>query len=352
MNKLVLGGVLLLAAAGVVALFVSGPAQTVAERRGGPVPVVVAPVVEGEFATVVESVGTARANESVDVSAKVTETVARVAFRDGQRVQAGELLVQLSDARQRAELQEAEVDVAEQEREYRRLLGLVRQKAIPESQLDAQRSRLEAARARLQAARTNLADRRITAPFEGVVGLRRVSPGALVEPGDVLTTLDDIDPIKLDFTVPETFFAALGPGQPVQARATAYPGRIFEGVVESVDSRIDPVTRAVAVRALIPNPDGELLPGMLLTVHLVTDRRRALILPEAAVVPLGDKQYVFVVGEDNKARRVAVELGRRRPGEVEVLSGLEPGQKVVVEGTIRLKPGAEVRIAGEAGATG
>ena len=349
MKKIGVVLLVLAVAAGAGWYFLAKDSKQAGGKRGGPVPVVVAPVVRTDFATTVEAVGTARANESVDLSAKVTETVARIAFEDGQVVAAGDLIVQLSNERVLAELEIAKVNLAEQEREYKRLKGLVAQKAIPQSQLDTQVSRLEAARAQLSAAQTGVSDRRIVAPFDGVLGLRRVSPGTLVEPGDLITTLDDIRSIKLDFTVSENFLAALQPGQPITAHSTAYPGRDFEGVVASVDSRVDPATRAVAVRALVPNPEGLLRPGMLLTVLLVTDQRQSLVIPEAALVPLGDKQYVFVVDEANKAQRVVVELGRRRPGEVEILGGLDEGDRVVVEGTIRLKPGAEVKLSGAAG---
>lgn len=352
MKKIGVTVVLLAAAALAMWYFQGKPSQQAGGKRGGPVPVVVSPVVRDTFATTVQAVGTARADEAVDISAKVTETVEQIAFTDGQRVKAGDLIVQLSDARQQAELELARVNLAEQQREYKRLIGLVRQKAIPQSQLDTQESALEAARAQLAAAQTSIADRRIVAPFDGVLGLRRVSPGALVEPGDVITTLDAIDPIKLDFTVSETFLATLRPGLNISAHSTAYPDETFVGEVKSVDSRIDPATRAVTVRAHIPNPEGRLSPGMLMTVELVTDRRESLILPEAALVPLGRRQYVFVIDEASKAKRVEVELGRRRPGEVEVLSGVAEGDRVVVEGTIRIKPGAEVTIVREAGQPG
>ena len=349
-----IGVIVVVIAAAALALwyFQGKPAQQAGAKRGGPVPVVIAPVVRDTFATTVQAVGTARADEAVDISAKVTETVSEIAFTDGQRVQAGDLIVQLSDAREQAELELAQVNLAEQQREYKRLVGLVRQKAIPQSQLDAQESALEAARAQLEAARTSIADRRIVAPFDGVLGLRRVSPGALVEPGDVITTLDAVDPIKLDFTVSETFLATLRPGLNVSAHTTAYPDETFVGEVMSIDSRVDPATRAVTVRAHIPNPEGRLSPGMLMTVELVTDRRESLILPEAALVPLGQRQYVFVIDEAGKAQRVEVQIGRRRPGDVEVLSGVGEGDRVVVEGTIRIKPGAEVKIVREAGQPG
>ncbi|HDP88501.1 MAG TPA: efflux RND transporter periplasmic adaptor subunit [Thioalkalivibrio sp.] len=351
MKKIVIAAVILIVAAGAW-YFQAKSSKPAGAKRGGPVPVVVAPVVRDTFATTVQAVGTARANESVDITAKVTETVDSLNFEDGQQVQTGDLLVQLSSDRQRAELEIARVNLAEQEREYKRLSGLVQQRAIPQSQLDTQLSRLESARAQLAAAQTSVADRRILAPFDGVLGLRRVSPGSLVSPGTVLVTLDDTDPIKLDFTVSEVFFPALMPGLEIVARSAAYRDAPVAGQVVSVDSRVDPVTRAIAVRAHLPNPEGRLRPGMLMTVRLQTDEREALVIPESALVPLEDRQYVFLIDEANTARRVEVEIGRRRPGEVEILDGLSEGDRVVTEGTIRLRPGAEVRVMREAGATG
>jgi membrane fusion protein (multidrug efflux system) len=309
-----------------------------------PVPVVVAEVAEVEFLTRVEAVGTALANESVRLSAQITETVAQVMFEDGDAVEAGELLLRLRDDQERAELREAEVNLAQQRREYERLRGLIDQNAIPRSQLDEQESRLDAARAQLAAARARLNDRRIVAPFSGVLGLRQVSPGALVEPGDLIATLEDLDVIKLEFSVPETFLGTLRAGQQVRARSVAFPGETFEGEVSGIDARVDPVTRAVAVRALIPNPERRIRPGMLLTVDLIKDRRRSLAVPESALVPLGRDQFVLIVNAEDGVERLPVVIGRRRAGDVEILDGLTAGMRVITEGTLRVRPGASVRI--------
>jgi membrane fusion protein (multidrug efflux system) len=190
-------------------------------------------------------------------------------------------------------------------------------------------------------------DRLIRAPFAGVLGLRRVSVGTLVRPADVITTLDDISIIKLDFTVPESFLGALSVGMPVRAQAAAYQGRLFQGNVTGIDTRVDPVSRSVAMRAEIPNPDDTLRPGMLMTVSLLKNQRKVLAVTEQSLVPVEDRQYVFVISADNKAERREVKTGARQPGFVEVLSGLKAGERVVVEGTIRLRPGGTVRIQGE-----
>ncbi len=172
-----------------------------------------------------------------------------------------------------------------------------------------------------------------------------MSVGSYVRPGDPITTLDDMRLIKADFTVPERFLAVLAPGLAVEVEAAPFPDRKFEGRVASVDSRVNPVTRAVAVRAEIPNEEGVLKPGMLLAVTLVASERTALAVPESAIVPVRDQRFVFLVGADGVAQRVEVKTGLRKPGYVEILSGLSAGDAVVVEGTNKVIPGRPVQAA-------
>jgi membrane fusion protein (multidrug efflux system) len=190
--------------------------------------------------------------------------------------------------------------------------------------------------------RAQLSDRVITAPFDGILGLRRVSPGSLVTPGTEIATLDDISVIKLDFSVPERYLAVLERGQDVVAHSETYPNRDFAGVVASVDSRVDPVTRSVTVRAEIPNPDRLLRPGMLLAVRLLQAPRQAIVVPEIAVIQVGTESFVYRVGDDRTASRVEVELGARRRGEVEIVSGLSAGDTIVTEGAVKLRDGSRV----------
>ena len=178
----------------------------------------------------------------------------------------------------------------------------------------------------------------IRAPFSGRVGLRRVSVGTLISPGDVITTLDDTSVIKLDFSVPENFLSTLREGLAVRATAPAFPGRTFTGKVASIDSRVDMNTRAVTVRALLANEDGALKPGMFLNVALANDERESLFIPEQALTPEAERQFVFVVA-DGKAQRREVRIGARRPGSVEVLAGLTAGEQVIVEGTQKVRDG-------------
>ena len=182
----------------------------------------------------------------------------------------------------------------------------------------------------------------IRAPFAGRVGLRRVSVGSLVNPGAVITTLDDTSVVKVDFAVPENDIAALREGLSISARSSAYPSREFQGRVQSVDARIDAASRAVTVRAVVPNGDGLLRSGMFVTVLLTRDQREAVVIPEEALVPEQDRQYVFVVADGKSVRR-EVQIGTRQPGRVEIVSGLTAGERIVVEGTVKVRDGEAVR---------
>ncbi|KFN49340.1 efflux RND transporter periplasmic adaptor subunit [Arenimonas composti] len=327
-----------------VTLLAGCSADGPAARGGAPAATVTTTVVQARpWSDAIEALGTTRANESVLVTAKVTETVVRVNFEDGDLVEAGHVLVDLSGRAEVAGLAEAAAAFRESEQQYRRMQDLAARQLIPASQLDTQRGTMDAARARLDAVRARLQDRVITAPFAGVLGFRQVSPGTLVTPGTTIASLDDISVMKLDFAVPETFLSALAPGQAVTARSAAFPGREFTGTVRTIDSRVDPVTRAVTVRAEIPNADRALRPGMLLTLRVFQPERQALVVPEISVIQVARDAHVFRVGAGDSVEQVGVSLGARREGEVEVLSGLQPGDRIVVDGSGKLRAGMTIR---------
>lgn len=311
---------------------------------GRPTPVVVQAVATEELANVVEALGTARANESVVLTSKVVDTVRAVHFEDGDFVEEGAILVELTDTEEHAQLQGAVVTFEEAEKQLERIRSLIESNAMAEDRLDVQIALAAAARARVESIKAQLADRLITAPFSGLLGFRLVSPGSLVSPGQEITTLDDIDLIKLDFTVPEVLLADLRVGQEIEARSSAFPSQVFVGRVATIGSRVDPITRSITIRAHIENTDRFLRPGMLLTVQLYQGRGAATVIPEEAIVPIEERQYVYVVDSENKAMQVEVTTGRRSPGSVEVISGLEVGQKIVIDGTMNLRPGADVQI--------
>ncbi|TVP89208.1 MAG: efflux RND transporter periplasmic adaptor subunit [Thioalkalivibrio sp.] len=308
------------------------------------IPVRVAAVEPRRFETVLESLGTGQANESVTLTATVTANVAEIAFRDGDEVEAGQILVRLASAEELADQREAQVTLTEQRRELNRIRGLVADGILPSQQLDQQRSRVEEAEARLAAGEARLSDRVIRAPFSGVLGLRRVSTGTLVTPGTAIAELDDISVIKVDFTLSERFVGSVRRGMPIEARSVAFRDRVFEGEVTAVSTRVDVASRTVTVRAEVDNPEGELRPGMLLTTWLPLDPADRLAVPEGSVVARADQHFVFVLTDDDTVRRQQITIGRRQPGVVEVLDGLDEGDRVVDDGIMRVRDGTRVRV--------
>lgn len=311
---------------------------------GASAPVVgLADVESRVMAEAVESVGTTVANESVDLTAAVSETVSRVHFEDGEFVQQGAVLVELTNSAEASRLAEAQATVNDAQRQLLRLETLSASDLVADSEIDQARTALETAEARLEGVLVEMEDRLVRAPFSGVLGFRNVSAGSLLTPGTVITTLDDVSAIKLDFSIPEVYLADVAVGQVIDAKSIVYEDRVFAGTINVVGSRIDPVTRAVSVRAEIANPDLLLRPGMLLTVSLELNEKSVLVVPERAVVATRGRQTVFLVDGENRVSQQAVQLGRRRGGMVEVLSGLEAGQRVVSEGVANMRPGLTVQ---------
>lgn len=318
-------------------------------RGGGPPAVVTTAVMAiGPWTDRIEVLGTTTAKESVTITAKVSETVSKVSFDSGEEVRAGDVLVILSDQAEVAGLDEADAAFREAQRLLERQQVLARRQLVAVSQLDAQRAARDAARARLGQVRAQISDRVITAPFDGVLGLRQVSAGSLVTPGTVITTLDDVSSIHLDFSIPERQAPLLSVGQPVTATSEAYPGETFSGAIASLGSRIDPVTRSLPARAAFDNPNRKLRAGMLLEAGLQRAARDTLKVPELALQQVGQQAFVFRVGAEDKVDQVPVRIGARQPGWVEIVEGLKAGDRIVVEGVVKLKPGAKVTEAGSA----
>lgn len=346
-RHLVALGIVAVVAVGGWALFLrdSGPgAPGGPGRMSAARPVTVAAVTREEFADRIEALGTANANESVNVTAKVQGIIRSIYFEDGATVTRGQEIAAIDSGEQVAALNVELANLEQQRKDLARTLDLAKQNHISQARVDEQTALLKRAEASVAAARVRAGDRLITAPFSGIVGTRRISVGALVSPGTVVTTLDDISKVKLDFAVPETFLASLKAGLPVEASSAAYPGVTFKGEVVAVDSRVDPTTRAINVRADIPNDDLRLRPGMLMVVDMIKDQRQSLVVAESSLFPDNDKQYVFVVGPESTVRRVEVQIGSRKPGVVEVIGGLAEGDVVVREGVQDLRDGSKVDI--------
>jgi membrane fusion protein (multidrug efflux system) len=357
--------VLIIAALVLLLLYVAtghfgmGPAQ---KAKGAyQLLVTVEPAALQDVHDTVEALGTTAANESVELSATVTATVRAVHFEDGTAVEKGAVLVELDADEASADVEEARVNLAEEERQLRHLTLLIERKAVSQTDVEKQQSVVNAARAQLEANRAKLQDYTIRAPFAGVLGVRRVSVGALVSPGSVIASLDDLSQVKVDFTVPEIHLPLLHPGLAVETRSQAYPDKVFAGTVSFVDSRIDPVTRAVALRAQLDNREQLLRPGMLLQVQIRQPSRQALMVPERSIAPLRGEQFVYVVDSavseknpDGKpvAQRRAVQLGQRVAGKVEITAGLSAGESVVVDGSMSVQDGMAVTVKDNAAAAG
>jgi membrane fusion protein (multidrug efflux system) len=310
-------------------------------------PVAAAPVGKEQFADLVEALGTANANESVTVTAKITNVITKLAFDSGELVRAGDVIAELNDAEASANLAVARATLAEAQRELNRSSQLSSRGVASQQSIDELNSNLQRAEAQVRTLEAQLADCVIRAPFAGVVGLRKASVGMLVRPGDTIATLDDISVIKLDFTVPERFLSVVTPGAKLEAQTAAFPGENFEGQISQVDTRIDPVTRSATVRAIISNPDRRLIPGMLMTVEVTREVREGLAAPELAVVRQGDATFVYVVEKRERgsvSARRNVTTGARHDGLVEITAGLKEGEMVVSNGVHRLRDGGPVVI--------
>lgn len=307
-----------------------------------PIPVTTGTVALSTWSDTLQALGTAKARESVILTAKVSEIVQDVHFESGQQVSAGQTLVTLRGDSAQAALVQSEATFAEAERLYRRQKELADQQLIARSQLDTQLALRDAAAARVRQARADISDRSVRAPFAGVLGIRQVSPGSLITASSSIATLDDISRMYVDFQVPEAALATVETGNAVTASAVAYPGVSFEGQVATIDARVDTATRAVTVRAVFPNDARQLRPGMLLDVRLFRPERQALVIPEIAVVQVGRDSFVYRVKADGSVEQAPITAGVRRDGRVEILKGVAAGDRIVIDGTGKLRPGVKV----------
>lgn len=289
-----------------------------------------------------EALGNARANEAIDVRAEITAAITAIRFDEGQWVEKETVLVELENAAQLAAVASAKAALVESSSQLKRSEELYKTNVVAASQLEQLRAKQESDLANVNAAQSRLVQTVISAPFSGRLGLRRVSVGSIVDTDTIITTLDDTSRIKLDFEVPEVFLARLEPGLAVNASSAAWPDIQFQGEVISVDTRVNPVTRTISVRAILPNDEGQLRPGMFLTVSLLREDVTALMVPEEAIVPERSKQFVYTLDDANVVSLREVQTGRRRPGEVEIISGLNAGDRVITEGTQKVRPGQTV----------
>ncbi|WP_426022990.1 efflux RND transporter periplasmic adaptor subunit [Brevundimonas sp. PWP3-1b1] len=317
-------------------------------RRGGQ-EVSQAVVGQRQFSDQIRVLGVARGQRSVNITSSTTELITRVLFADGQLVSAGTPLVELQAREEDAAIIEARATVNQAQREYDRYKALADRGIAPQVMLEQAETGLETARASLQAAQARRGDRVIRAPFAGRMGLTTVTAGTLINPGAVIATLDDTSTIRVDFPLPERYLNLLQPGAQLTATADAYGDEPFQGRIALIDTRVNEATRAATARAEFANPGGRIRPGMLLRVVVQQGQRQAAAAPESAVQYEGAGAFVYRIApgqNGSTAQRVEVEAGAVENGFVEILSGIEPGDRIVGSGLNRIQPGAPVSVAG------
>lgn len=346
-GEVLVGGVIL--AGAIVFYFQAGGERKIAAHKQNEIAptVKLGKVIGQTIQSRVEGIGTGIARESVDITANATELVVGLYFEDGQTVEKGKCLVQLRDDQYQAELQQMKINLEEQERELKRLTTLYHARITSQKDYDTATTAVSRAKTQVDIVKYQIGNRRVLAPFSGKLGMRKISVGDLASPTTKITTLDDISEIKVDFRISEKYYPLIKVGQKVGVTSVAYPGKVFAGSISAVSPRIDTTTRTVEVRAIIPNLEGKLMPGMLFLVNLELGTRSALVVPEKAVMSLGEIQYIFVYQPRKRTvSRREVQLGQRDRGRVEVNKGLREGDVIVTDGVLKLVDGSTVTVSG------
>lgn len=332
-----------LVAAALAALMLGGPQGASAQAPQG-MPVEAAPVRVETITDDLLVVGSLLANESTVIRPEIDGRIVRLDLTEGGIARKGDLLVKLDDDSRQAELAKAEANLALSRRNFERADELYRRQNLPASSRDEALAKLRADEASLRIAQVALQKTELRAPFDGMLGLRQASVGDYVQPGAAIVGLDDVDPIKVDFRVPEVFAHRLKVGQAIQLSVDAVPGKTFTGEVYAIDPQVDVNGRSVLLRARVPNTDGPLRPGMFARVTLILDERAdALVVPEEALIPQGQSHIVFKV-VDGKVAPQPVTIGIRRKGVVEITSGLSEGDTVITAGQIKVRPDMPVMV--------
>jgi membrane fusion protein (multidrug efflux system) len=314
---------------------------------GGPTMVSLTVVQPRVFEDTIEVLGVAKGRQSVTLTAAATQLVDRVRFTDGQHVKRGAVLVELKDTEQDAGIDQAAARLVQAQRAYERYRSLGEKGFASKAAIDQYEAAWRSAQADLAAAKARQNDRIIRAPFAGVVGLSDVAPGALVNPGAPIVTLDDVSVVRVDFQVPERYLAQLREGQALLATADAFPGETITGRIARLDTRVDERTRAITARAEFPNVGGKLKPGMLVRVGISRGQRTSPSAPESAVSVQGEGAFVYVVhqrGQMAMAEQRPIVTGIRQQGFVEIVEGVKPGDKIVADGLNKIQPGMPVRV--------
>jgi membrane fusion protein, multidrug efflux system len=314
-----------------------------------PVPATQVIAAEAKRQSVAETlavVGTLAANEFIEVKSETDGTIAEILFDEGQPVKKGDMLIRLDESKLSAALAEAEANLKLAATTFERNKQLYREKLISQQEYDQAAALFQANQATVELRKRQLQDTRILAPFSGIAGARSVSPGQVIAKNTTLTWLIDLEVIKAEFNVPERFLSEIKPGQSVELKVAAFPKEKFKGEVYFLAPQIDPNTRTMLMKARIPNREHRLKPGMFANLDLtLTLRENAIMIPESAIMAMGDRTLVYVIGADGMAQMRPVKVGLRMPNQIEVVNGLEVGETVVAEGLQKVRPGAPVKIA-------
>ncbi|MFN2384856.1 MAG: efflux RND transporter periplasmic adaptor subunit [Thermoanaerobaculia bacterium] len=293
-----------------------------------------------------EALGTVEADERVTIASEIDGIARELPFQEGGLVRRGQTLARLNDAELKAEVGRAQALRDQAQLNFERAKRLAEEQITSSQERDNAKAALDVAQANLNLARARLAKTQITAPFDGAVGKRNVSPGAFLRAGDVITDLARIESVKIVFAAPEAYLPQLRRGGKVSVSAVAYPDRDFTGNVEVVDPMLDPGTRSARLIARVPNPKAELRPGMSADVRAILEEHPGVTVPAESIFAEGDQNFLYKVGPDGKVQRVSVKLGIRQGGRVEVTAGLAAGDTVVRAGHQKLFEGAKVAVAG------
>lgn len=308
-----------------------------------PIPVDIRMVATGTVRQQIEAIGSLRSDESVVLRPEISGRVSEILFDEGQPVKRGAPLLRLDAAIARAQVNQARASATLSRANYSRARELADRGAGTQRTLDEAQAKLSSDEAQLALAQATLEKSSIHAPFDGIVGLRQVSLGDYVNPGQAIANIESVEQLKVDFRIPEIHAQLIASGQAIRVRLDAFPGASFDGRVYAIDPAIDPNGRAVILRARLPNTDKKLRPGMFARVTLIVEERpNAVLIPETALMPMGQDVFVFRV-VDGKAVQTRLRTGLRRGGEVEILDGLKAGDSIVAEGAQKLRDGQHVR---------
>ena len=292
--------------------------NNVPQKRGGEILVEAIAVSKQVLFDNVEVLGSAYANESVSITSNITEAISEIKFTDGQTVSKGDVIVVLEQGEEQAQLKATQLQWSEHNRELKRLEKLLANKAASKRDYDERKTMRDITLQQIEEMKARVQDRTLKAPFDGTLGIRSISAGALVKPGDVITTIEDTSLIKLDFNIPSVHLSQLKPGVPIEAYSDSIKNVKFNGVIETINNRVDPVTRSILVRAVIENSDNIIKPGMLMKVTLLKNQRESLVIPEEAIIQEGEKNYLMIIGDDNIVEKREVKTGVHKEGIIEI----------------------------------